>query len=196
MTSTTAAKPKSDSYPSLLSELIFYPTPILDRYVGELAEWLRYCLSLGATAYLLSFKFEPFLGSRRALMGKMRTEIQRVYFTFLTRVIHDPQSQQSSRPILLGVPDLPVAKRQKKTCTEDLANDGLHYHGLLLLPPQSRLKESVLDRFASYRKLYLKNSLVEIHIIPIRSNMPRVVDYIFKSIKRGRFSWDDWFVLS
>jgi hypothetical protein len=191
MTSSTA-KVGTDGYSSLLSEIGFYPTPILDRYVGELAEWSRYNLSLGATAYLLTFKFEPLVGSRKALMRKMPTEIQRVYFTFLTRVIRKPQSQQSSRPILLGVPDLPVARRKKKARKDGLINDGLHYHGLLLMPPQSRLKQSVVDHFASNRKLYQRNFLLELHITPIRSNVAGVVDYIFKSFKRRRFAWDDW----
>jgi hypothetical protein len=121
----------------------------------------------------------------------MLNEIKRVYFTFRTRVVRHPRSKSQRQlcPILLVAPDLPVPRNTKPASNSILINDGLHYHGILLIPAKSRLKVSAIEHFANTKELYVKNCLMELDVRPINCNVPRVLDYIFKSIRRGRFSW-------
>lgn len=183
-------------YELALSELAL-PTPSLKRFIWAVSEWLGDYLLQAWTAHLLTFKFTPLTGSRSVVMHKMRDELQRVYSTLLTRVVRHPRSKshKGSRPILVAVPDLPVAKRKKQTCHDGLIDDGLHFHGILLMPPCSRLKKSVIDHFATNETLYVKKALLELDVRRIDSDLPKVVDYLFKSIKRRSFGWDDWYVL-
>jgi hypothetical protein len=172
----------------------FYPNPLLERFCWSLSERLQDYLLDGWTAYLITFKFKPLPGSKRLLLERMLNEIERVYYTFRTWVVRNPQSpsQRQLCPILLVAPDVPVPKTTKPTSNSMLINDGLHYHGILLIPARSRLKVSVIEHFANKKKLYVKNCLLELDVRPINSNVPRVLNYIFKSVKRGRFTWEDW----
>jgi hypothetical protein len=73
----------------------------------------------------------------------MTDEVDRVYSTFITRVVRKPHSeyQKESRPILIGAPDRPVLKNEKQKLKDVKINGGVHLHGILLVPRQSRLKE-------------------------------------------------------
>jgi hypothetical protein len=57
-------------------------------------------------------------------------------------------------PVLIGAVDLPVYKRDKASGPMVLCNGGLHLHALMLMPPTSRLKESLADHFRDKRNLY------------------------------------------
>jgi hypothetical protein len=128
----------------------------------------------------------------------MRDRIQRVYSIFMTRVHRSPRSGSTdSLPVLIGSFDLPVPKRDRATQHPVLKNDGLHFHGILLVPPVSRLKSSVEDHFAENADMYTDSGrLIErIHIRPALSDLPCVTDYAFKAIKWGRLSYDDAVVI-
>jgi hypothetical protein len=174
-------------------ELAIYPSPLLERFCWTLSEWLQEYLIEGWTAYLATFKFKQLAGPRHVVLQKMLNEIDRLYSTFSTRVVRHPRSKSQRQlcPILLVAPDLPVPRCQRTT-SNDLINDGLHYHGILLVPALSRLKVSAIEHFANKKELYVKNCLLELDVRPIDRNLPKVVHYIFKSITRGRFSWEDW----
>jgi hypothetical protein len=123
----------------------------------------------------------------------MTDEIERVYSTLITRVVRNPRSpfQSHLSPILIVVPDFPVRKRHKEPLNDPTINDGLHMHGILLMPPNSRLKQNVVSHFNQHKSLYVKNRLHELDVEPIVSNLPRVVDYAFKSVKKGKVDLDD-----
>jgi hypothetical protein len=71
-----------------------------------------------------------------------------------------------------------------------LCNGGLHFHGLLLVPPTCRLKESVDQHIRGSRDLYLWG-LADLHVRPVTHGCERVVDYVFKAVRRGRISYDE-----
>ena len=77
-----------------------------------------------------------------AIINQMTDEIERVYATLVTRVVRKPRSPKSADrlPVFVGFADLPVAKRERKQLREVTLNDGLHYHGILLMPGRSRLR--------------------------------------------------------
>jgi hypothetical protein len=181
-----------------LSDVQLYSSDDLESFLWRLSERLQDYLLGGWSAYLLTFKFKPLHGKKHVVVQKVHNEVARVYSILLTQVVRHPRcaSQKHSRPILLVAPDLPVPKSKKNRCNDALINGGLHCHGILFIPSRSRLKENLIDHFKNNNHRYLRNSLLETDIRPILSNLPRVVHYAFKSIKRRRFSWSDWQLFS
>jgi hypothetical protein len=79
-----------------------------------------------------------------------------VYSTLLTRVHRKPKTASTDElPVLIGVKYLPVYKRAKASGPMGSCNGGLHLHALLLVPPASRLKGSLIDHFQEKPELYV-----------------------------------------
>jgi hypothetical protein len=92
-------------------------------------------------------------------------------------------------------PDVPCYKREKQTLCDVTINDGLHFHGIILVPTKSRLKVPFLQHLRDKRKSYGQGSTLTIHAEPIRDHHRFVADYAGKGVKRGRVSYDDVLVL-
>jgi hypothetical protein len=161
----------------------------------ELIEWRM--KRDGWNGYLLSFMFHPVPGATRSKLEIMGEAIYRFYATFLTRVVRNPNSifQMSQRPLLIVAPDYPVPKHQKQKLSDVTVNDGLHMHGLLVVPWECRLKKDVVTHLQEHGALYRKAPLRRIDVQPIEDRLGFVVDYVFKSVKKGRVSWDDVILL-
>ena len=145
----------------------------------------------GFDGYFLSFMFKPLPGSPKTRLIQMNDEVQRVYSTFVTRVVRNPRSEtnKASLPFLITVPDRPTFKRNKQKISDLNINNGLHLHGILCLPWTSRLKVDVPTHFKTNEAIYAKNRLLRIDVTPIYSE--DVVDYAFKSLKNGNATADD-----
>jgi hypothetical protein len=128
------------------------------------------------------------------VIDRMRDEVERVYSTFLTRVIRKPKTASTDKlPVLIGAVDLPVYKRDRSSTPKVYCNGGLHFQALMLLPPESRLKESLADHFQTRRDLYVGpgGSIQRIDVRPVVTDHGRVVDYILKNVLNGRLSYDE-----
>jgi hypothetical protein len=147
--------------------------------------------SAGWAPFLLTFMYKPLTGQLQ-----MVDEIDRVYSTFVTRVVRKPNSPmgRSKRPLLIAGPDGFCIKREKPA-REEMAvnqfNGGRHYHGVLVVPPSSRLKQNVPDHFAKAATRYVKKRLLRLDVKPIDGNLTFVVDYALKGLKSGIASNDD-----
>jgi hypothetical protein len=142
--------------------------------------------------------FSQLPGPRSAVIHRMKDEIQRVYSTFLTRAHRKPRTAPPDElPILIGVADLPVYKRDRTISSLILCNGGLHFHCLLLVPPTSRLKLPVDEHFQAETRLYLGklSPLRSLDVRPVTEGHERVVDYVFKTVLRGRVSYDEGLLL-
>ena len=95
-------------------------------------------------------------------------------------------------PILIGAVDLPVYKSDRSSAPLVRCNGGLHFHALILIPDRSRLREPLQDHFQTYAHLYgMDGTISKIDVRPVMDGYERVVDYVFKTIKRGRVSYDE-----
>jgi hypothetical protein len=161
---------------------------VINGYHKMTQEWI----DDGWDPFLLTFMFAPL-----TVKSRMWDEIDRVYATFVTRVARNPNSQygRTKRPLLVTCLDGFCQKREKRLSFRGLAsnefNDGLHVHGILVVPPTSRLKQDVPEHFAKCRTLYIKNRLLRINVKPIDSNLSFVTDYAFKGLKTASASLDD-----
>jgi hypothetical protein len=176
-----------------------YGTSSADRdLVQGYTELVTERIKHGWSCNLVTFLFTQISGPRSVVIDRMRDEVQRVYSTFLTRVHRKPRTASADElPVLMGVADLPVYKRDRSASPMTLCNGGLHFHAVLLVPPESRLDEPVDQHFGAHQALYLGDSaaVADIHVRPVTHGYPRVVDYLFKTVLRGRISYDDGMLL-
>ncbi|MCK1297521.1 hypothetical protein IVB33_30245 [Bradyrhizobium sp. 24] len=145
------------------------------------------------SAYLVTFVFDHLRGPRASVLGQMRDEILRIYSTFVTRTHRKPRAVPPDQlPVLIAVADLPVAKSAPSN-EPTSCNGGLHFHAVLLVPPTTRLKEPVTEHFKNQANLYAgpRKLVARIHVQPITATPECVADYVFKSVLRGRISYDD-----
>jgi hypothetical protein len=151
-------------------------------------------LDEGWQGYLMTFMFHQLAGNQIRANRQMRGHIDGVFASFLTRCLRSPNSYGIMRPALFASPDWPVSKRDKAeamTWDQITTNDGLHYHGILLVPPPSakwRLKGPIDQHFIDHQKTYLRYSLISRidakMIAP--DDVHRVTDYALKGLKQNR----------
>ena len=142
--------------------------------------------------YIVTFMFHHIPGPFDHKCSVMENEIERVYATLVRHVVHDSRSpsQRKKLPILYAFPDYPRKKMDPFRWEDVTINDGLHYHGIILIPIDTRLKMG-LDMFINeeknektYRHLVkFGGPLRRIHIKPVDRTPRKVAGYAFKSIE-------------
>ena len=95
-------------------------------------------------------------------------------------------------PAMIAAADLRVYKRDRTSSPTVLCNGGLHFHALLLVPPRSRLTDSVEEHFRSNQAKYCgkPRGIATIHVRPVTGDHERVVDYVLKTVLRDSVSYD------
>ena len=123
--------------------------------------------------YLVSFMFNHIPGSFDHKCSVMTNEIERVYNTLGRHVVHEfrSKSQREKLPRLYAFPDYPRQKLEPFDWKDINCNDGLHYHGIILIRIDTKLKTG-LDMFImredNYRRLVkFGGPLRRIHIEPV-----------------------------
>ncbi|MBX9775832.1 MAG: hypothetical protein K2Y71_15750 [Xanthobacteraceae bacterium] len=168
--------------------------------------WIQGCAQLireykerGWSAYYINFMFEPILGSPSAVVEDMKKAIHKEFYTpFMMRFVRDPhrQREQERMPRLLLYPDKPVAKRVKASIHEVRFNGGgLHFNGLLLIPPVSRFRECPIEHIDENQGRYTRGHIERIHIEPLDHRHYRVADYSAKTVKWHRADEADILIL-
>jgi len=146
------------------------------------------------SAYYLNFMFGQLPPSMQSKKAIMREEVMRVYATLLTREVRRPRSSsaQGDMPRFFGCPDLPVPKRNKCTKRLTVANEGMHFNGILVL---SNLGRGQLNPELDLpREPYVRSGghLERVHVTPIEHDS--MASYTFKTVERYGH-WDDILVL-
>ena len=112
--------------------------PTTRQLVDGYAQLVIDRVDCGWSCHLMTFPFSQLPGPRGAVIQAMKDELQRVYSTFVTRTNRKPRTASPDElPILIGTADLQVYKRDPASSPLVLCNGGLHFHGLLLVPPTS-----------------------------------------------------------
>jgi hypothetical protein len=149
--------------------------------------------------YFVNFMFNNIPGKQSKKKLIMTDEVFRVYNSLLTNVIRKPKSPSWREycPLFVGCPDLPVAKSDKDLVRNLNLNEGLHFNGCLLLPPEEkcRLKGHLDDHFRNHQESYYRDGypLDRLHATFIHQKT--MVDYALKHFKRGNVSHDDILIL-
>jgi hypothetical protein len=170
------------------------PTEIVQAY-GTLIQ--EYVDDLGWDGYWVTFMFRNISGLEDRKIEQMHRQICRVYQKLATRAVRKPRSEKWAHLLPKGIffPDVPGYKKSEFKVGEVSVNDGIHMHGVMVVPKQTRLKERLDLHFLRKRKLYVTGKICRIHAEPITSRAAFVTDYGGKAIKRRRFSTDHVLVL-
>lgn len=149
-------------------------------------------------AYLVTFMFNNLPGSTEGKLWHMNKEIEHFYTNLITRITRKPSQKSNLErcPRLVAFPDLPVFKRSKSTLADVTVNDGLHFHGVLLVPIKSRLKCELEAHLDANRGLYIggHGKVRDIHLEKIAFDPKGVSTYIFKLWKRNP-EFADWLLV-
>ena len=137
--------------------------------------------------YIVTFMFNHIPGTYDHKCSIMENAIERVYATLVRHVVHDPRSQSERRklPRLYAFPDYPRRKMEPFRWEDITINDGLHYHGIVLIRIDTRLKVG-LDTYVNQNYRHFVKSggpLRRIHIEPIDRTPAKAVDYVLKAIE-------------
>jgi hypothetical protein len=168
--------------------------PVTRQQVDGYTQLVSDRMSHGWSCHLMTFPFVQLPGPRGAVIQAMKDEIQRVYSMFVTRTHRKPRATPAhDLPVLIGAADLPVYKKDPTFSPLILCNGGLHFQGLLLVPPGTRLEIAVEEHFSEYQDMYLgrRRLITKLDVRPVTETHERAVDYVFKTILRRRVSYDD-----
>jgi len=148
----------------------------------------------------VSFLFHPLRCPTSQLVSVMEAEVERFYRALLPRMVRHPKRSvnQDKLPRLVGCPDRPVPRCHAVHRLAELRpNNGLHYHVLLAIPGEARLKRPFAAHFEENRALYMgtEKRIAQIHLLPISDPRGGVVPYGLKHVRRGTFTTDDILVL-
>ena len=162
----------------------------ISRLIAAYSDLVMKWVNQGWKPYLVTFMFRQLCPMSR--MAEMTNELERVYSSLVKRVTRRPHRKHQShlRPILNAVPYFPRRGRLQHV-TDLSTNDGIHAHGILLMPPRSRIKEDLMQHFAKNQHIYIRDRLLRLDIKPIETNIPHVVKYVFKSLAYRKLTFDD-----
>lgn len=169
----------------------------INTVIGGYCSMLTMKIEEGYTPYILSLMYKPLRGPLDWVLGEMEGGITQAYKTLLLRVARKPRSpaHRHRLPEWILIPDWPVPKRARASPREVSLNNGLHYQGLALIPPRSRLREPLDEHFETHQALYTWGPVERIHAEPITHDHRRVVLYLFKSLQRRRADFDSIIML-
>jgi hypothetical protein len=159
---------------------------------SELANWVHQILNRewdGKLWYgcFVTFMFNHIPGRFDLKCSVMEDEIDRIYSTLVRHVERYPRSPSGAKrvPILIAFPDYPT-QRGSGDWRDIVINDGLHYHGIVLIHTESRLKirldTHIKDQYRHYVRL--GDIVRRIHVQPIdEATAKRVTGYGFKALE-------------
>ena len=169
------------------------------QVIAAYDQWILDRVTRGWQPHFVNFMFREITGSRAKKIRIMEDEVGRVYETLVTNVVRHPnrQSWKEYKPLLIGSPDLPVIKMEKKSAWHLIVNNGWHFNACLLLPPfeKCRLRTSLGDHFRQSKSWYIwpKRHLIRIDVTEL--SFPAIADYVFKHFKRGNVGSNEILIL-
>ena len=176
------------------------------QVVDGLDELVRNQIAEGKEPYFVNFMFQRLSGGDTARAAQMAKDVTRFHGLLTQHVVRRPDAPSWShlRPALIGVPDLPVSRRQKTSSRLAQVNAGLHFNAVILMPPRrrddhpdrpkrSRLRTCLRAHVDLNFQKYRTSHLYRMHVTAIETGT--MVDYAFKTYAAGRVSHDSILIL-
>jgi hypothetical protein len=138
--------------------------------------------------FQIAFMFNHISGSFEQKCQVMEDEIDRVYRILVPHVERFPRSPAGSRrlPILIAFPDFPIQHIKSGDLLDVTVNDGLHFHGIMLVNIDSRLRVRLDMHFKEHYARYVRpgDALKRIHIQHIDDpTAKQATGYALKSLE-------------
>jgi hypothetical protein len=160
-------------------------------------QWLSSYRNRLWTSYYMNIMFHHLPGSYGSRIARMHLAMTKFYGQFCTRFVRNPRapSKQECLPRLWLAPDLPAPKHEKSPLHEVTINDGLHFNGFLLIPPESRLRRDVIAHVDRHQPRYCQHGIARIHIASMDQRIGKTADYAFKTVSGGRVDHEHILIL-
>jgi hypothetical protein len=138
--------------------------------------------------YFVSFMFNHIPGSIDQKYMIMEDEIDRIYATLVRHAVRDGRSkrQRERLPILCAFPDYPGTGGFRFEPEDVKINDGLHYHGIILIRTDTRLGMGLKPFIQFSNRYFVKpgKPLRRLWIGQIQRRAPeKAVNYALKAIE-------------
>jgi hypothetical protein len=180
-----------------------YQFASVPQLIEGYGEWVQSYFDKGFRMYLVTFKFDQIPGSSEYKRREMLKQVEyQFYPTLIKHVERWPMkpSRQRNLPILIGVPDLPVAKHTKRLSGRDVTiNDGLHVHAIVAMPRTLRhprgFQLKSLIREKQHRFIGDFTSISDIDVERIKDRPEYVAGYALKNGKRNPAIMDEILIL-
>src|SRR6266576_3717438 len=172
----------------------FYCNHHVQQLLQAYGQWVHDYTAYGWRGYLLSFMFCQIHDSDESRMETMKKHLGWFYGR-LAKASVPKASHPIWSPFLPKVvlaPDFPVPKNSKVHLRDVTVNDGLHWHGLVLVNPFAPKLSGHLDVHINEKlRKYLVGSLRNIGVEPITREPAYVTGYGMKGLKRRSFFEDE-----
>jgi hypothetical protein len=159
-------------------------------------KWIKDYLDIRTwEGYLITIMFKH-LTRLPDPIEQMHQEIIRLYSKIVISVVRNPTrpTWADRLPRGLFLPDSFLGYRKMKL-RDVLLNDGLHMHGIIIMPKKNRLKCPLDVLIKRNEAFYYGEKILDIDIRVIEDNSVYVTEYSGKSLQRGRFTADDILIL-
>ncbi|MER9094730.1 hypothetical protein NKI34_27305 [Mesorhizobium sp. M0700] len=185
-------------------------------------QMIRERMLSGGHATLLTFMFNHVRGSELNVAQQMREAVETTYSTILKHCFRKPQNVPILKmPLWICTPDYPIHKDGKYHFRDIVINEGRHIHVIAVMPPDTKMKQSLDEHFEENQKYAGEDRLLmrihsrkisdELAFVTsdgnktnkarrprkeeIRDELQYLVGYARKGIKTPRVGTDGWFVL-
>jgi hypothetical protein len=166
----------------------------IQQLLQAYGQWVHDHIAYGCHGYLLSFMFCQIKESDEKRMLEMRKHLGWFYGRLAKASVPKASSPKWSGflPKAVLAPDFPVPKNSKQKLRDVTINDGLHWHGLILVNPFALKLPGNLDvHIKENWKKYLVGSIRKISVEPITHDPVYVTGYGMKGLKRRSFFEDE-----
>jgi hypothetical protein len=174
------------------------PYGLRHELLDAFGTWVTDYMDQGHDGYLTTFMFNYIPGNSKSIIGAMTKDIEQFYRTLVTRVVRNARKAQIHQlPKLIALPDRPVPKHFKQALQDVAINDGLHVHGITMIPGRS-LDCELDDHVHAESRIYTDRRYTRIKHIDVQKIKTRpgyTAGYGLKWLKRDAAAYDHLLIL-
>jgi hypothetical protein len=166
----------------------------IQQLLQAYGQWVHDHMAFGWHGYLLSFMFSQIQDLNAPRMEIMKKHLGWFYGRLAKASVPKASSPKWSQflPKVVLAPDLPVPKHSKVRLRDVTINNGLHWHGLVMVNPLTPKLPGPLDvHLNETRSKYLVGSIRTIGVEAITHDPVYLTGYGMKGLKTRSFSTDD-----
>jgi hypothetical protein len=153
----------------------FYNNYRIQQLLQACGHWVHDHMAYGWHGYFFSFMFSQIQEFNTSRMDEMKKHLGRFYGRLAKASVPKASSSKWSPflPQVVLAPDLPVPKHSKVQLRDVTINNGLHWHGLVLINPLAPKLPGNLDAHINENlSKYLVGSIRTIGVEPITHDPP------------------------
>jgi hypothetical protein len=165
-----------------------------DNLIQAYGSWIDHHINIGFQAYFITFMFSPLQGSDQTRLLEMKKRLGWFYGRLAKASVPKPKNRRwkGLLPKAVLAPDFPVFKHSKQRIKEVTINNGLHWHGLVLMHEFAPNISEPLDvHIRKNLDKYLVKGLRQIDVKPITHEPGYVTDYALRMGPVGIRKSDD-----